>query len=214
MIKQKYEAITGVNYRPDTKRNDLHTDDAKIDIMSILRRCKKITACQKSWCKFNCFQLTAFNWLGNVSTWLSSIIIIYCILHSPIYRHFMVASIVDVNKCCSPFVLSLGKSLHSSSCLPAFTSCNFCFFNICLISLPWLPVLMLMYVQDAQQRFARNVKVPCVDTLAHTAIYAEIQVRSFFLVTSQNWQTFSMAWKSQFVYISSRSTIKHLNYSY
>ena len=39
MTQQKYEAVTGVNYRADTKR--LHTDDAKIDIMSILRRCKK-----------------------------------------------------------------------------------------------------------------------------------------------------------------------------
>ena len=61
--------------------------------------------------------------------------------------------------------------------------------------------MLQMYVQDAHQRLATNVKVPCMDMLTHMVICAEIQVGSFFLVRPQNWQTFSMTWKNQFVYI-------------
>ena len=42
MIQQKYKVIHGVNYRADMKQFT-HTSRhyAKLDIMSILRRCKK-----------------------------------------------------------------------------------------------------------------------------------------------------------------------------
>ena len=34
-------------------RNDLHTKQRKNNIITILRRCKKITSCHFSWCKFS-----------------------------------------------------------------------------------------------------------------------------------------------------------------
>ena len=52
MIRQSYNRRDGINFSADAKRFT-HKTKKKNNIMSILRRCKKITSCYFSWCKFS-----------------------------------------------------------------------------------------------------------------------------------------------------------------
>ena len=52
MIRQNYNLIEGINSNAEAKRFTYWTMQRNI-IMSILRRCKKITSCYFSWCKFS-----------------------------------------------------------------------------------------------------------------------------------------------------------------
>ena len=49
MIRQSYNGIDGINFRADAKRFT-HKTKKKNNIMSAVRRCKKITQCYFSQC--------------------------------------------------------------------------------------------------------------------------------------------------------------------